>query len=453
MKKFILLSGLLLCFVAVNAQKTIELSDISMINLGDGRLYATSYDKKKKPIDGKVRIITGYTTEYVNAEFDKGYATGKWEYYKYNVLQSVRHYSEGLLHGETVEYYNDGKTVKSHVVMKNGKPDGVIAEYSQDGKKTYEKQMKNGVEDGYERRYADDGTVVSETFYKDGKQEGKSFSITNKGGSSEKQTVSNMKDGKQEGEYLVTYADGSVKTKGAYKNGRKEGLWESFKPDGKHDGPSEEYVDDKVVKRIRYYTDNSPESETYYNAEGKKHGVERAWAFDGGHLTREQNYVNGVLKGKQMRRVSSNHGAYLEHSVYDEESRKDGEYSEIWEETGNIKAKGQYAKDKKAGKWLYGEPEGRTPPMEEVYENGIRRSKKIFVESVSGGNYFESYNYNERGQNDGEYTEIWEEGGKIKTRGLYEKNRKQGVWTTYDQQGKLLTEAVYKDGSEVSKKE
>jgi antitoxin component YwqK of YwqJK toxin-antitoxin module len=440
MKKFILFSGLLFCFITVYAQESIKLSDISMINLGDGRLYATSYDSDKKPINGKVRIITGYTTEYTAAEFDKGYATGKWEYYKYNVLQSVRHYSKGLLDGETIEYYNDGETVKRHVVMKNGKPDGLIVEYSQDGKKSYEKNMKNGVEDGYERRYANDGSIISETFYKDGKVEGKTVSTVNKGTSSEKQTVSNMKDGKLEGEYLTTYSDGSVKTKGLYKNGQKEGLWESFKQDGKHDGPSEEYVNGKVVKKITYYTDNTPERETHFNMDGKKHGIERSWAYDGGQLKNEQNYVNGNLIGKQMRHVSSNHGAYLEYSVYNDASQKDGEYSEVWVETKNMKAKGQYAKDKKVGKWLYGGMEGKTPPKEEVYENGIRKSMKMFVESEFYGNYFELYNYNEREQKDGEYLEIWEKSGKTKVKGQYEKGRTQGIWRTYDQQGKLLTE-------------
>jgi hypothetical protein len=42
MRKNILLLGLLSCFLTVYAQKPVELSDISMINLGDGRLYATS---------------------------------------------------------------------------------------------------------------------------------------------------------------------------------------------------------------------------------------------------------------------------------------------------------------------------------------------------------------------------------------------------------------------------
>jgi antitoxin component YwqK of YwqJK toxin-antitoxin module len=231
-----------------------------------------------------------------------------------------------------------------------------------------------------------------------------------------------------------------------------------------------------------------------------------------------------------MRRVSSNYGAYLEYSVYNESSQKDGEYSEVWEETQKMKAKGQYAKDKKVGKWLFGGKEGQLSAMEEVYENDIRRSKKILVTSDFNGNYFEISNYNEREQKDGEYLEVWEKSGKIKTKGQYEKNKKvgkwlfngkkegelspieevyennycrsmktfvssdsgnyfklynydereqkdgeyleiweksgktkakgqyekgqeQGVWTTYDQQGKLLTETLYKDGKVVKKDE
>jgi antitoxin component YwqK of YwqJK toxin-antitoxin module len=451
MKRLILLLGLLTAVVALWGQGPIQLSDIKMLNLGDGRLFATSADGEKTPIEGKHRIITGYTTEYMDAEFTKGYATGKWEYYKRNILNEVRHYVDGLPHGEYIEYYADGKTVKSRAMLINGKTDGIVTSYSQEGKKTYEKSMKNGEEDGEERRYSDDGTLLYERFYKNGKVDGKSFSIINYGDSKEYTETAWFKDGKQDGEFSAVYADGIVKSKGTYKDGHKTGLWEKFKRDGAHDGNSEVYENDKVVKRVSYYTDNSIERETLYNAEGKKHGIEKEYAFDGGYLVREQNYVNGKLTGKQMRRVSSNTGSYFEYAVYDDAGRKNGEYSEIWEETKQLKAKGQYVIDKKDGKWLYGYSNGKDPGKEEVYENGKLKSRKLFVSDMSG-NYFEVYNFNDRENKDGEYLEIWEKGGKTKTKGKYENSRQQGVWTTYDVSGKPLSETVYENGHSVSTK-
>ncbi|MDR2810870.1 MAG: hypothetical protein LBB84_10015 [Tannerellaceae bacterium] len=451
MKKLILLLCVWVSGFAVWGQKSIELSDIRMINLGDGRLFATMDDKKKTPIDGKVRIITGYTTEYMNAQFDKGYAAGKWEYYRNNLLAEVKQYADGLMHGEAIEYHADGKTVKSRAVMKNGKPDGLVEGFSPEGKKTYEKNMKEGVDNGYERNYDDDGTLLSETSYKNGKTDGKKFSIANRGRSSETQTTAYYKDGKEDGEYLIVYADGTVKTKGAYKGGEKDGLWESFKRDGKHDGPTEVYENGNVVKRTTYYTDNSVNTETHFNAERKKHGAEKEYAFEGGRLIRDQHYVNGKLVGKQMRRFSGSAGSFFEHAIYDENGLKDGEFTEIWEETEKLRSKGLYVKDKKHGLWLYGYPDGKSPGPEETYENGVRKMRKEYVSNDITGGYFEITNYNERDDKHGEYLETWAKDGKTKTKGLFERGRRHGTWTEYDTDGKLKEETIYDNGSTVKR--
>jgi antitoxin component YwqK of YwqJK toxin-antitoxin module len=349
---------MLLCIAAsvftLRGQESIKLEDIKIINLGDGKLYATLSKDKDTPIDGKVRMITGYTTEYTDAEFTKGYATGEWKYFKNNVPVDIRHYADGLLNGEVIEYYDDGK---------------------------------------------------------------------------------------------------AVKTKGAYKAGQKDGLWESFKRDGVYNS-SEEFANGKVVRRITYYTDNSVSTETTFNAEGKKHGVEKEYAFDGGYLVREQNFVNGKLLGKQKRRISSNQvGYYYEYAIYNEAGKKDGEFVELYEDDKTVKSKGLYVNDKKDGKWTYGFPNSKIPGKEEVYENGVLKSRKEYVTGFGNkDNYFERRNYNAREQLDGEYTEIWEKGGKTKTKGQYVQGRKQGTWTQYDVDGKAKEEAVYENGNEVSSK-
>ena len=69
---------------SILAQEKIELSDIVMTNLGDDQMYAHKRNNDKTPLNGKVRIITGFTTEYINADFKGGYGIGKWEYYKEN---------------------------------------------------------------------------------------------------------------------------------------------------------------------------------------------------------------------------------------------------------------------------------------------------------------------------------------------------------------------------------
>lgn len=350
----------------------VKMSELDFTNPGDGRLYV-EYEEKKEPVEGKIRIITGFTTEYIEAEFSKGFAVGKWEYYKDNKLSEIMNYSDGYLNGELVRYYPDGKTVKERANMKNGKADGVTETYSEEGKLTYEKGLRDGTDNGPERRYSNDGELVYEAMYKDGKMEGKAFQKINRGNPDAYTKTEYYKNGKHEGEYLEVFENGTVKTKGKYIDGQKDGLWESFNKDGKRKGNSETYKNGKVIKRVTYYTDGSVEMERNFNDDGKIHGIEKKFAFDGGHLTSEKNYVNGKQVGKQMTRISSSQPFY-EYSVYNKDGKKDGEYSEVYEDSKKIKVKGQYVNGEKNGKWVYGYDSGLY--KEEIYDNGKLVEKK-----------------------------------------------------------------------------
>ncbi|MDR2495847.1 MAG: hypothetical protein LBD21_01810 [Tannerellaceae bacterium] len=439
MKNLLIIALLIAVWPAAPAQQPVQIHDIKMINLGDGRLYATSIDKGK-PLNGKMRIITGYTTEYIDAQFSKGYATGRWEYYKNNLLLKRTSYAEGLTHGEVVEYHPDGETVKATATMVGGKVDGTNYMYDRNGRKEYERSMSNGVAEGYERRFDPDGNITEERFYKNGKAEGKAFQVINRGQSDEYTMRASFVKGQYDGDYTETFAGGALKVRGAYTEGKRIGAWEYFKRDGSHAKPTEEYVNNTVVRRTEYFTDGKVSRELNFNSEGKKHGAEREYDFEDGRLVKELNYVDGKLLGRQMRRMSSNiYGRYMEYCTYNEAGRKHGEYLETFEDGGQMKSKGMYDNDKKVGTWLYGEDSGKTPPKEEVYDKGILLNDKSYTTSPHG-NYFELTKYNARKQKDGEYLQVWEQGGKTKTKGQYSQGRKTGVWLTYDINGKLLKE-------------
>jgi antitoxin component YwqK of YwqJK toxin-antitoxin module len=360
--------------LSLQAQE-LKISDIEMINLGDGRLFARER-KDEKAVDGRVRIITGYTTEYIDAGFADGYADGKWEYYRHNTLSESMNYSKGFLNGEKINYYGDGTTMKEKVTLKNGKADGMIIRYSQNGKVEYEKGMKDGIDEGPERRYDETGKVVAETIYKNGKAEGKSFALYNKGNSDAYTKTEYYKNGVLDGNYSEIYENGTVKVKGKYVNGKKDSLWETNKEDGSRK-PTEEYKNGNVIKRITYFTDGKVEMERNFDENSKQHGVEKKYDWETGALKTELNYVHGKQVGKQIRYITSNAGNYIETAYYNETGQKDGEYSEIFVDKNNLKVKGQYVKDKKHGKWIYGYPHGKQY-KEETYENGqLIDTKKI----------------------------------------------------------------------------
>lgn len=350
------------------AQGQVKMSDLRVTNPGDGRMYV-EYREDDKPVDGKIRIITGYTTEYTEAVFKNGYPEGKWEYYKDNTLAEVTHYSNGKTNGELIRYYPDGTTVREKAMMKDGKVNGTTSAYSSTGKLTYEKGLVNGVDEGPERKYDDNGTLIYEATYKGGKQEGKSFQIINRGSDDEYTQTQYYKGGKYHGQHLEVFKNGTTKSKGNYIDGQKDGLWEAFKKDGSRRGNQETYKDGKVIKKITYFTDGKPDTEKNYNTEGKQHGIEKKYSYETGKLISEKNFVNGKQVGKQMRLVSSNQGSYYEYSNYNESGKKHGAYREVYvEKNQKEKSKGQYVDDKKHGKWYEGNSLGFY--KEETYENG-----------------------------------------------------------------------------------
>ena len=95
MKKLILFIGLLLfAFLNVCAQKEYQIEQVSAINMGDGRILFRDL-KTDKPLDGEHRIIDGYHSAYILADFKEGLYNGKYEEHEYNKLICEGAYKEG----------------------------------------------------------------------------------------------------------------------------------------------------------------------------------------------------------------------------------------------------------------------------------------------------------------------------------------------------------------------
>ncbi|PXV68816.1 antitoxin component YwqK of YwqJK toxin-antitoxin module [Dysgonomonas alginatilytica] len=231
-----------------SAQNQIQLADIELTNLGDGQMYGHSRDEEKTPINGKSRIITGFTTEYIDAEFAKGYAIGKWEYYKDNKLSVYVTYDNGYMDGEYAELFPSG-TPKLEGKFVKGKKEGEWQTYNSDGDKkltevykanelekkiTYytngnidtERNYKNGKEDGAVKQYTLEGVLKSEKNFVNGKQVGKQIQYYASNNGDYIETSNYSPDGKKEGEYSEVYADSkSFKVKGQYSKNQKDGKW------------------------------------------------------------------------------------------------------------------------------------------------------------------------------------------------------------------------------------
>ncbi len=353
MKKSIVMAlSLLLCSLTVWAQKEIKIVDVDIINDGEGRLYCY-YRSDKKPVDGPVRLMDGYRSEYVETEFKAGYATGTWKAYDNNVLVSEGTYKEGYRDGQFTDYYID-KEPKSRTTFVNGKVNGKVTTWHPNGKIATEKEFKNGVEDGSDIIYNEDGEVRSESHYANGKQTGKSVrQIT--GNRGDYTLTAYYKDGQYDGEYSEVYTDGIVKVKGAYTNGKKTGQWDNCKDDGTKTGTEVYDTTGDLIKKITYFNTGKVEIERAMK-NGKSEGVTRKYDNEG-KLKSEINYKNGREDGKSYVFYTSNQDDYSATSYYTN-GKLNGDYSETYE-NGKPKVKGTYTNGSKSGKWTYYKNNGK----------------------------------------------------------------------------------------------
>ncbi len=178
------------------------------------------------------------------------------------------HYKNGLLDGEKMEFYKNGK-LKFKGNYKNGKPTGKHLRYNQNGqiieKSTYQNSMP------VELVFFENDKIIKKEIYKNGKLETiKEFDKTGK------LTAESHFNGK-ESKYIEYYPDGKTKIKGHYKNLLKDGTWIYYDEtgqktmeqiylnneligqgkyqNGQKNGKWYQYSPDKKIKTIKIYQD------------------------------------------------------------------------------------------------------------------------------------------------------------------------------------------------------
>jgi antitoxin component YwqK of YwqJK toxin-antitoxin module len=466
-------------FVSLFAQSEIQLQSIECYNLGDGRYYCRyrAFDKEApdKPVQGTARIIDGYTTQYIDATFDDGIPHGSWKTYRQNKLVEEYNYKKGLLDGEGKEYYADGsvKSVRNYV---NGKPHGKFTDYDSKGGVTHETNFKDGEQDGPEIKYDSDGKVTSQTIYSAGKPTGAKTQIFN----DYTLTANYDSKGDFDGEYAEIFSNGNVKSKGTYVHGKKEGVWETGRKDGKKMA-TEEYKAGDKVKETAYYTDNTVEVVREMK-NGKKNGWERKYKYGDGSLTSELFYKDGEVSSstgtgdsnqpgkpglvKQTKQMSSNMGNFIQ-TFYQLNGRYEGEYTEQYVEGNAMKTKGQYTDGKKEGTWVYETQQGEKEQEENYsagklnglltkYTDGVIRESTEYRDDTPNGEH-KQYNADgklilkgafEDGKRHGAIEEYYPS-GKIREKNNYSKGSYDGVRQTFYTNGQMQQEETYVNGRQI----
>lgn len=339
---------MLSCTSVAIAQKEYAIEQVSSINMGDGRMLYRDL-KNEQPLNGQHRIIDGYHSAYIQAEFKDGFYNGEYKAYEYNKLTKEGKYKEGLKHGIFKEYYSSGEKVKLETSYANGKLDGWRKSYYTDGNIEREQHFKEGKEHGIERNYDNNGELRRECNYSNGEYDGKQM-ILYRGNMGDVVERFNYRNGKQEGEFSQTYLTGVPHILGQYTAGKKSGRWitilensdtlkiETFNA-GREEG---QQVVFNSETGLREYEDQLKND--------KRNGLCKEYDPKTGEVICEAEYVNGKKHGKVKMLVADNRSDYWETYVY-VNGFQSGPFESHFIKNDRLREKGTYRNGRKVGRW------------------------------------------------------------------------------------------------------
>ena len=204
---------------------------------------------------------------------EEGRKQGPWKwFYETGQLKAKGSYKDNLKVGNWEYYYMDGEIEQSGSYLR-GLPDGLWTWLYENGQTWREEEYVMGEEDGPSIEYSDSGSVIAKGSYIEGlkegfwefeindhREEGEYFEGERKGKwkyyylDSEKLSFEGeFENGLENGVHVYYYPDGSVKRRGNYSAGVKNGLWEYFNEAGERiitieyeDGQEMKYNGEKI---------------------------------------------------------------------------------------------------------------------------------------------------------------------------------------------------------------
>jgi len=391
---------------------------------------------------------------------------------------------EGLMNaGKEVgrwNFFNNSEVLVQQVDYANGVVDGLIITYFSNGRRETECQYTQTIKQGYSYSWHDNGfpkefgwfkndkkdsVWITWDAYGDKKSELMYFDSISSGMINYWDEAGKQIVGQGNGAFIDYYSNKNIRQQGNYKNMREDGEWKSF------------YDNGQVFSKGGY-------------KEGQKIGAWQSW-YKEGALKSELNYDNGkntfwLSNGqKEMEGFVKNglkHGHWTfwyangqkEHEGEYDTDKRTGLHTWYYED-GTVKTEmtfiadkmngvakwyfadakldmeGNFLDDKQHGKWTYWRKNGEKG-NEGFYENGLMHGHwtywygfdKIWTQ---GNNVLISY---------GNDTVVKPAGYRIKENavwkeGDYKNGKRNGIWTTYYENGVKFHEGELVDGKESGK--
>jgi antitoxin component YwqK of YwqJK toxin-antitoxin module len=199
-------------------------------------------------------------------------------------LYETGNYKNGKLNGTVYYYYEDGK-VKKEIPFVNGKRDGIVTKYYPNGNIQYVEQYKDGkiccqAKDYYESGklkiitnykngkidstytyFFENGNIKSKVNYNEGKRDGEAVLYYENGNLKEKSLFINNK---YVGDFISYYENGNIKAKGQYTNGKKFGLWKQYYENGKKKSIGKFAEDGSKTGKWKDWDENGKKTKSNY---------------------------------------------------------------------------------------------------------------------------------------------------------------------------------------------
>ncbi|HOX79308.1 MAG TPA: toxin-antitoxin system YwqK family antitoxin [Bacteroidales bacterium] len=225
----------------------------------DGKIkVAATYNKEGKPEgirreyaeDGTVEKSYIFRNGIMIGEgvvTEKGERDGFWkEYYDDGKLRAQGKYNKDLKEGPWVFYHPNGQTEQEGSYFK-GKPEGEWRWYYAGGQLLREETCFNGLADGDMKEYDEAGNIITRGKYIEGREDGDWY-----------------------------YKVGDNETEGSYTDGMRNGMWRyrDLSPDGKQGTLRFEgrYIEDNPHGKHTYYWENGMKKEEGEYVNGRKEG-------------------------------------------------------------------------------------------------------------------------------------------------------------------------------------
>ena len=274
--------------------------------------------------------------------------------------------SEGLL--LRMEIWKDGELAKDELT--NIKLD-IQRKYHNNGRPKSSVNLINGVREGAYREFDQQGKITLSRLYEKDQ-------VIAEGGTIDP-------EGRQQGYWKYFYPDGKIRMEGEFINGGRAGLWKFYYPGGN-------------VQQQGAYKANKPEGNW-------------TWFYPAGRILREENYKGGKEEGRCVEYDESG-------AVIAEGNMLAGQREGLWKyRNGQYIAEGNYVEGLQDGIWKQPYADGKT-----AFE----------------GAYFE-------GQENGTHRYFFPN-GELREEQNFRLGLREGTWKVWDEEGELVLTSVYERG-------